>query len=47
MLTVWYTGGAKTLNDRVQACPTCGLVLDRNVSAVRNILQRGLQILQT
>ena len=32
----------KTLAVRVHACPACGLVLDRDVNAARNILQRAL-----
>lgn len=33
---------AKGRNDRVHACPVCGLVLDRDVNAARNILQFAL-----
>ncbi len=32
----------KCLAVRVHACPACGLVLDRDVNAARNILQRAL-----
>ena len=38
--------GAKTLRDRTHTCPTCGLVLDRDVNAALNILHRGLQTLR-
>jgi putative transposase len=38
--------GAKTLSDRTHTCPTCGLVMDRDVNAALNILQRGLQTLR-
>lgn len=31
----------KTLADRVHSCPDCGLVLDRDVNAARNILMRA------
>ncbi len=30
----------KTLADRVHNCPSCGLVLDRDLNAARNILKR-------
>jgi putative transposase len=33
----------KTLADRVHECPSCGLVLDRDHNAARNILRRGRQ----
>jgi len=36
----------KTLSDRTHTCPDCGLVLDRDVNAAINILQRGLQTLR-
>jgi len=36
----------KTLSTRTHTCPTCGLVLDRDVNAALNILQRGLQTLR-
>jgi putative transposase len=36
----------KTLSDRTHTCPNCGLVLDRDVNAAINILQRGLQTLR-
>ena len=34
----------KSLSERKHWCPVCGLVLDRDVNAARNILQRGLGI---
>jgi putative transposase len=36
----------KTLSTRTHTCPNCGLVLDRDVNAALNILQRGLQTLR-
>jgi putative transposase len=36
----------KTLSVRVHTCPHCGLVMDRDENAARNILQRGLQTLR-
>ncbi len=33
----------KELSDRVHDCPRCGLVMDRDVNAARNILERGLE----
>ena len=33
---------SKTLADRVHSCPCCGLVLDRDVNAARNILRKGI-----
>ena len=38
---------AKTMGDRTHTCPNCGLVMDRDVNAALNILQRGLQTIQT
>ena len=32
----------KTLGVRVHMCPYCGLVLDRDVNAARNILRKGI-----
>ena len=32
----------KTLDVRVHMCPYCGLVLDRDVNAARNILRKGM-----
>lgn len=37
----------KMLSNRIHRCPVCGLVLDRDVNAAINILQRGLQTIQT
>ncbi len=34
----------KKLKERVHTCPACGLVLDRDVNAARNILNLALQI---
>jgi len=34
----------KTLSERTHRCPTCGLVLDRDMNAAQNILKRGLEI---
>jgi putative transposase len=34
----------KSLGERMHLCPTCGLVLDRDVNAAWNILKRGLEI---
>ena len=36
----------KTLSTRTHTCPACGLVLDRDLNAALNILQRGLQTLR-
>jgi len=33
----------KELSERVHDCPRCGLVVDRDVNAARNILERGLE----
>jgi len=33
----------KELGDRIHDCPNCGLVLDRDVNAAKNILALGLQ----
>ena len=33
----------KGLSERVHDCPRCGLVMDRDVNATRNILERGLE----
>lgn len=35
---------SKTLSVRVHECPYCGLVLDRDVNAARNILARALAL---
>jgi putative transposase len=37
----------KDLNTRVHDCPFCGLVMDRDVNAARNILQAALQVLNS
>jgi putative transposase len=34
----------KTLTDRIHSCPHCGLVIDRDVNAARNILSLGLRL---
>jgi putative transposase len=34
----------KDLSVRTHHCPVCGLVLDRDVNAARNVLKRGLEI---
>ena len=34
----------KSLSERTHRCPYCGLVLDRDVNAARNILHKGLEI---
>jgi transposase len=34
----------KDLSMRVHRCPKCGLTIDRDVNAARNILKRGLEI---
>jgi putative transposase len=36
----------KTLKERTHACSRCGLILDRDVNAARNILARGLRALE-
>jgi putative transposase len=36
------TSVPKPLSERIHRCPTCGLVLDRDVNAARNILRLGL-----
>jgi len=35
----------KELSERVHRCPSCGLVLDRDTNAARNVLARGLRLL--
>jgi putative transposase len=37
----------KDLDTRIHACPHCGLVLDRDVNAARNILQAALAKINT
>ncbi len=37
----------KQLGDRLHRCPACGLEVDRDVNAARNILTRGLRLLNT
>lgn len=32
---------SKELEERTHACPACGLILDRDVNAARNILNRA------
>ncbi len=34
----------KTLSDRIHDCPYCGLVMDRDLNASLNILERGREI---
>ena len=33
----------KDLSERVHSCPKCGLVMDRDLNAAKNILRLGLQ----
>jgi len=35
---------SKTLSDRIHECPSCGLVMDRDLNAALNILARGQEI---
>ena len=35
----------KDLSERIHNCPTCGLVMDRDLNAAKNILRLGLQSL--
>lgn len=35
----------KALSERIHNCPTCGLVMDRDLNAAKNILRLGLQSL--
>ena len=37
---------SKNLSERVHRCPVCGLVLDRDVNASRNILRKGIPLEQ-
>jgi len=34
----------KTLSDRIHECPSCGLIMDRDLNAALNILARGREI---
>ena len=34
----------KGLGERIHRCPLCGLTVDRDVNAARNVLKRGLEI---
>jgi len=35
---------SKTLSDRIHECPSCGLIMDRDLNAALNILARGREI---
>jgi putative transposase len=37
----------KTLANRTHVCPACGLVLDRDHNAARNIARRGTEALRS
>ena len=36
----------KSLSVRIHACPTCGLIMDRDENAARNILRLGLESIE-
>ncbi len=39
----WISSKKLTLNDRVFHCENCGLILDRDVNAAKNVLKAGLE----
>lgn len=39
--------GPRPLGEKVFTCPFCGLVIDRDVNAARNIKKEGLRLMQT
>ena len=41
------TAAPKTLSDRIHRCPNCGLTMDRDENAARNVLFRALQRIST
>jgi transposase len=40
-------GRGLKLSDRIHKCPNCGLVMDRDENAARNVLMRALQRIST
>jgi putative transposase len=38
-----YINDELTLSDRIWICPNCGIILDRDVNAAKNIKMMGLQ----
>ncbi|RQD80213.1 MAG: transposase [Methanocalculus sp. MSAO_Arc1] len=45
MCSICGTIVKKTLSDRVHTCSHCGLIMDRDLNASRNIMRLGLQSL--
>ncbi|MEA2102752.1 MAG: zinc ribbon domain-containing protein, partial [Thermodesulfobacteriota bacterium] len=40
-----YINQDLTLKDRMWTCPSCGITLDRDQNAAKNILKQGLKLL--